>query len=128
MKNNSWEAAASLSAGISVIFLALAAHTLKDSLGSDKVSSITTAAQIQLFHAISVIILSIHQKNIDLKWTRRLLFSGSLIFSISIYFLATIPLTGFTFLKFLGPITPFGGLLLIIGWFMGAIKFLQYKK
>ena len=52
---------------------------------------------------------------------------GTIFFSISIYFLTLQTILGVS-LKFLGPITPLGGLLLIIGWGLLLLKFLKQPK
>jgi uncharacterized membrane protein YgdD (TMEM256/DUF423 family) len=51
---------------------------------------------------------------------------GTLFFSGSIFLLTTKNLTGVDF-KFLGPVTPIGGLLLIMAWFWLFIKILTKK-
>ena len=43
---------------------------------------------------------------------------GTLLFSGSIYLLATRAITGLEWGKVLGPVTPLGGLFLIIGWLL----------
>jgi uncharacterized membrane protein YgdD (TMEM256/DUF423 family) len=64
----------------------------------------------------------------NLIWSKRFLLIGSLLFSISIYLLATIPLTGLINLKFLGPVTPIGGILIIAGWIINGIQFTKRKE
>jgi uncharacterized membrane protein YgdD (TMEM256/DUF423 family) len=49
---------------------------------------------------------------------------GTFFFSFSIYFLALQPVLGVS-LRFLGPITPLGGLLLILGWLVLLVKYLK---
>ncbi|MEX1188048.1 MAG: DUF423 domain-containing protein [Bacteroidia bacterium] len=121
---------AAFSAMLSVIFLALASHALPKILDEIKVSAITTAAQIQLFHAI--LIISSYQligisKKVKFEFAFKLIFYGSLIFSISIYLLSFRELLGMPWLKVLGPITPLGGILLIVGWALLALRLLVLK-
>jgi uncharacterized membrane protein YgdD (TMEM256/DUF423 family) len=121
MKKLTFGALASLSGGLSVIILALAAHVLPNYFENKIVSSIITGAEIQLFHA--VIGVCIYLTNFNTKGINRsgkLLLSGSLIFSISIYILSINTLIGATYLKIFGPITPIGGILMISGWFLLA--------
>jgi uncharacterized membrane protein YgdD (TMEM256/DUF423 family) len=51
---------------------------------------------------------------------------GTLLFSVSIYFLAIQEMLGMS-LKFLGPITPIGGGLLIIGWVIFLVKIIRLR-
>lgn len=124
---NKLAAFASFSAAFAVVFLALAAHALKSRLEPDNVSAITTAGQIQLFHAIALIAMfsTSPDKHASLSLAGKMLFGGSLIFSLSIYLLATIPLTGLDYLRFLGPVTPLGGVLMICGWIIAGLKYLK---
>jgi uncharacterized membrane protein YgdD (TMEM256/DUF423 family) len=51
--------------------------------------------------------------------------SGILLFSGSLYLLATRSLLNAGFVDYIGPVTPVGGLLLILGWlsmFLAALK------
>jgi uncharacterized membrane protein YgdD (TMEM256/DUF423 family) len=130
LKNHYWIATASFSASFAVIVLALSAHFLEKHLDSDKISAITTAGQIQLFHALATILLAFYEDKIQMNliWSKRFLLIGSLLFSISIYLLATIPLTGLINLKFLGPVTPIGGILIIAGWIINGIQFTKRKE
>ncbi|MCB0820477.1 MAG: DUF423 domain-containing protein [Bacteroidetes bacterium] len=127
LKKNRQASLASFSAAFAVVFLALAAHALKSRLDPDKVSAITTAGQIQLFHAIAMIAMfsSGPEMQANLRLAGKMLFAGSLIFSLSIYLLATIPLTGLDYLHFLGPVTPIGGVLMICGWVIAGLKYLK---
>ncbi len=52
---------------------------------------------------------------------------GTLLFSFSIYLLATMPISGMNFKPF-GIVTPIGGLLLIVGWLLFALQFLKKKS
>jgi uncharacterized membrane protein YgdD (TMEM256/DUF423 family) len=51
------------------------------------------------------------------KWTSILMIAGTFLFSVSIYFLSLQDYLGAN-LKFLGPVTPLGGLLMILSWGM----------
>ncbi|MFN5786177.1 MAG: DUF423 domain-containing protein [Flavobacteriia bacterium] len=52
---------------------------------------------------------------------------GTLMFSVSIYFLAIQEVLGMN-LKFLGPVTPIGGLLMVIGWSLFLWNIIRQKK
>jgi uncharacterized membrane protein YgdD (TMEM256/DUF423 family) len=52
--------------------------------------------------------------------------AGTLLFSVSIYFLSMQDYLGMN-LKFLGPITPLGGLMMILSWGMLILYFAKNK-
>jgi uncharacterized membrane protein YgdD (TMEM256/DUF423 family) len=95
-----------------VILGAFGAHALQDILVErDSVATWDTAVHYQMWHALALILISL----IDEQTTSRLpggrcFIIGTLLFSGSLYALA---LGG---PRWLGPITPLGGLCLIIGW------------
>jgi uncharacterized membrane protein YgdD (TMEM256/DUF423 family) len=60
-----------------------------------------------------------------MKFHFRMIFFGTIIFSFSIFTLAISPLLELNINKFLGPITPIGGALMILGWFTLFIKYLR---
>ena len=107
-----------------VLFGAFAAHTLKSKLETGKINleqiaAFDTASKYQLLHSILLFAIAIYGKSENCKWLKRAfnsIFSGIILFSFSIYFLSTRGLMGIENLKWLGPITPLGGLLLILGW------------
>ena len=111
---------ASILGGTAVIILALAAHSLKNILNPQTVDSISTAAEIQLFHALALLALSVmtFQSEKSLIRICRLMTLGVLLFSGSIYILAFKSVLGLPWLKYFGPVTPLGGVCMIASWFM----------
>ena len=111
---------ASILGGTAVIILALAAHSLKNILNPQTVDSISTAAEIQLFHALALLALSVmtFQSEKSLIRICRLMTLGVLLFSGSIYILAFKSVLGLPWLKYFGPVTPLGGVCMIVSWFM----------
>lgn len=99
--------------GSSAIFLgAFGAHGLRSRVGPEQLANWHTAANYHLIHALAVFALALYAnatgQTVRLPAT---LFSlGIVFFSGSIYLLV---LTG---QKWLGPITPLGGLLMAAGW------------
>jgi uncharacterized membrane protein YgdD (TMEM256/DUF423 family) len=95
-----------------VLFGAFGAHTLKETLSAhDSIQTWETAVRYQMWHALALMLLSINDLSNNLpKMTGPCFVIGSLLFSGSLYGLA---LDG---PKWLGPITPLGGLCLMIGW------------
>lgn len=102
-----------------VIFGALGAHYLKDLIASNQLTSFKTGVNYQFFHALAILLISLNKDkfNTHVKKSLFFLFIGTLFFSFSIYLLALKDLLLISF-QYLGLITPIGGLLLIIGWFL----------
>lgn len=114
---------ASLSGGIGVALGAFGAHALKTKLESQGLlSTYSTAVQYQFYHTLALAIIGIIILKYPLSWFTYSGISmciGIVLFSGSLY---TLSLTG---VKWLGAITPLGGLFFIIGWvtlFIGIIK------
>ena len=112
--------AGSALAGTAVILGAFGAHGLRSRISAEQLSSFETGVRYQLVHALALLFTGLLASRIDASGLRNsvyLFIFGTLLFSGSIYLLATRELTGLDSWKgFLGPITPIGGLLLIIGW------------
>lgn len=105
---------ASLSGMLAVAFGAFGAHALKSRLDEYALGVYQTAVQYHFYHslallAVGVIALSQPQA-VLLKSSGWLFFLGILIFSGSLYLLSL------TSVKWLGAITPLGGLAFIAGW------------
>ena len=104
---------------------AFAAHGLKDILSPEYVNTFKTAADYQMMHGIGLILIGLLNKQ-DLKHCNTLaaifMFAGIILFSGSLYVLA---LTG---TKWLGMITPFGGLCFLIAWLTLGFNYLLKKE
>jgi uncharacterized membrane protein YgdD (TMEM256/DUF423 family) len=99
-----------------VLLGAFGAHALKETLSAyDSIQTWETAVRYQMWHAIALILLSmISLTQPTPKMIGPCFTIGALLFSGSLYGLA---LDG---PKWLGPITPLGGLSLMIGWLLLA--------
>ena len=99
------------------IFGAFGAHALKKILSIEQLNSFETGVKYQMYHALFLLfigttqILTLKEKTIIFYLT----LTGVFFFSGSIYVLTTNGLTGIKS-KLTGPITPIGGLLLILSW------------
>jgi len=102
-----------------VVLGAFGAHALKGRLGADALLSYETGVRYQLIHALLILIVAWWARQSPstlLNWSGYATSAGVLLFSGSIYLLATREISGLSGLKWLGPVTPVGGLLLISGW------------
>lgn len=104
--------------GISAIILgAFGAHLFKKKISADKLASFEVGVRYQMYSALTLLILGFHL-DFDLYSERLAIYTitlGTILFSCSIYLLSFADYWKKN-LKFLGPITPLGGLLMIIGW------------
>ncbi len=104
---------------IAVIFGALGAHALKEVLLPEQLHSFETGVRYQMYHALAILVLAVVVKNKSSKLlltTVNLFFWGVVLFSGSIYLLTLKNIIAADFLKFAGPITPIGGIILVLGW------------
>jgi len=109
-----------------VILGAFGAHALKEVLSESQLSSFQTGVRYQFFHGLAILILSFNMNYFTdrLSSIIKIMSAGIILFSFSIYLLNIQDLIGFS-MSFLGPITPIGGLLLIISW---ILLFFSIKK
>ena len=102
---------------IAIILGAFGAHALKKVLSIEQLSTFETGVRYQMYHALFLLLIGM-MDNITEKTKKTiyyLVLSGVILFSGSIYLLATNDLTSFDF-KTIGFLTPIGGLLLIMAW------------
>ena len=104
--------------GITAIILgAFGAHALKKQLSVEQLGSFETGVKYQMYHALFLLFLGMNTfLNEKVKKTVfQLVIFGVFFFSGSIYLLTTKQITGVDF-KFIGIVTPIGGVLLILAW------------
>lgn len=109
-----------------IVFGAFGAHLLKKKLSTDQLTSFETGVKYQMYHAIVLLILGLQSAFQSALQNYSLYFFviGVFLFSFSIYGLVLSDAFGKK-LKILGPITPLGGLFLILGWAFLFISFLN---
>ena len=98
---------------LAIILGAFGAHALKDSLSTEMMKVYQTGVEYQFNNALGLLIIGligfqIHSKYI--KWSGLLISTGIILFSGSLYLLA---LTG---IKWIGAVTPIGGVSFVAGW------------
>ncbi|MCT4591746.1 MAG: DUF423 domain-containing protein [Carboxylicivirga sp.] len=119
---------ATIYGGLSVILGALGAHALKKVLSEAQLQSFEVGVKYQMYHAIVLLVLGFFlsfdtRLQTYMGWS---FISGTFLFSVSIFFLSLQSVLGAN-LKFLGPVTPLGGLLMIVGWCLLLIQVIRYK-
>ena len=102
---------------VAIVLGAFGAHGLKKVLSPEEINTFETGVKYQIYHALFLMLLS--TITIVSEGTKNVVFYlivlGVVLFSFSIYLLATNNLSTFDFRK-IGIITPIGGTLLIAGW------------
>lgn len=113
---------AALSAMLSVILGAFAAHGLKSRLSETLLNTFQTGVQYQMYHSLALILVALLYRQMPhsiLLYSAGFMFAGIVLFSGSLYLLAL------TEIKWFGPITPLGGICFIIGWALLTIAALK---
>lgn len=111
---------------LGIILGAFGAHALKKIFNEDQLKNFETGVKYQMYHALLLVIIGLNL-NFITNFQSLLYYSltlGILLFSFSIYGLCITSARN-NKLKILGPITPIGGLLLLLGWillFLNAVN------
>lgn len=123
---------------LSVIIGAWAAHGIEGFIPDTdlekikKIGSFKVGVRYQFYHTFLLLFVGLIPSKYfakKLKWVHRLTLIGVLLFSGSIYLLALRDQIGLTnFKSVLGPITPLGGLTLIVAWGILVLYGLKLKK
>ena len=107
----------SILAGIAVGLGAFGAHGLRGILSPEDLVTFETGVRYQMYHALALLGVAwavTQWETVLLEWTGGLFVLGILVFSGSLYILV---LTG---QRWLGAVTPLGGLAFILGWILLA--------
>jgi uncharacterized membrane protein YgdD (TMEM256/DUF423 family) len=114
---------------IAIVLGAFGAHALKKVLSLEQLNTFETGVKYQMYHALFLLFVGSSQfvSEKAKKIILNLVVVGVILFSGSIYLLATNDLTSFDF-RTIGFLTPIGGLLLIIAWFWLFIDFMKKKS
>jgi uncharacterized membrane protein YgdD (TMEM256/DUF423 family) len=112
---------------LAVIIGALAAHGLKQVLDTYSLGLFETASRYQMYHAIGLLIVAVISTipQFSPRWLKFAAFAfilGIVLFSGSLYLLA---LSG---IKWLGAITPLGGVAFLFGWLALIVAALKYPN
>lgn len=113
-------------AGIGAILMLLAvalgafgAHVLEPHIGEKAIGTYETGVHYHMIHGLGILLASVAAgfggEARRLVWANRLFLTGIVLFSGSLYLMAV---TGW---RWLGPITPLGGVSFIAGWLMFAL-------
>lgn len=106
-------------AALSVALGAFAAHGLKNYVSNNALATFDIAVRYQFYHVFALMVTAILYKEFagtSIKIAGWLFLTGIVLFSGSLYVLAMQQAAVQPGLKWIGAITPFGGLCFIAGW------------
>jgi uncharacterized membrane protein YgdD (TMEM256/DUF423 family) len=108
-----------INAALVVMLGAFGAHGLKAKLPAEMLAVYQTAVHYHLFHALGLLAVGLVATQIAdsvwLKWSGWLMLLGIILFSGSLYVLSV------SGLRWLGMVTPFGGVAFIAAWIVFVI-------
>lgn len=116
-------------AGLAVALGAFGAHGLKKIADAETVAIYQTGVQYQMYHALALLSLGIlagRVENSFLNYSGFLFIAGIVLFSGSLYLIASMKAMNKVVSTSIGIMTPIGGLLFIMGWVM--LLFALFKK
>jgi uncharacterized membrane protein YgdD (TMEM256/DUF423 family) len=115
-------------AGLAVALGAFGAHGLKRLVDTETVGIYQTGVQYQMYHALALLAVGILGDRISnhlLGYAGFLFIGGIVLFSGSLYLIASLKAMNKVVVPAVGIITPLGGLLFIIGWIVLLIAIVK---
>lgn len=126
MNSREWLVIGSISGFFAVAMGAFAAHGLSEKLEPRMLEVFKTGAQYQMYHALALVLFGLfvaqNSGESQAQAAGWCFVIGTVLFSGSLYALA---MSG---VRWLGAITPLGGVLFLAGWLMFAVSAWQVKK
>jgi len=115
-------------AGLSVMLGAFGAHSLKASLTEKKLATFHTANDYLGYHALGLIAIGLLIYVLKGETAKKLKRSAVWILGGIVFFCGSLYGLVFDGPRFLGPVTPLGGLSFMIGWLTIAINLFKYSR
>ncbi|HBL12504.1 MAG TPA: DUF423 domain-containing protein [Cyanobacteria bacterium UBA11162] len=117
---------AALLGGFAVAAGAFAAHALKEKLGERAIEIFETGARYQIYHSLALLMVGLLLTRTEVA--QPTLIAAGLAFIIGIaLFSGSLYALSLSGIKWLGAITPFGGVAFIVGWGCLAIAAWSFK-
>lgn len=100
---------------------AFGAHALKQKLSAEDLAVYQTGVQYQFYHVAALFVAAFlygkfHRSAV--LWTGRFFIAGIFLFSGSLYAMTYLKAFGSSVPGWIGPLTPLGGILFILGWLL----------
>lgn len=115
---SAWFVMGAIASGVAVILGAFGAHGLKSRVDPELLVVFETGVRYQMYHALALLAVGlarVHWPTAVISLAGWFFLAGILIFSGSLYLMTA------TGERWLGAITPIGGLAFIIGWVLLAV-------
>ncbi len=111
-----------------IILGAFGAHALKDLLSIEKLQSFEVGVRYQFYVSMVLLLFGLLNEKIPFNLSGFFIFqiTGIFMFSGSIYLLSLEQILSLN-LKFLGPVTPLGGLMMIVGWVIFIVRLIRFR-
>lgn len=117
---------AALNGLLAVLLGAFGAHALETRIHAELLATWNTSVQYHMFHTVALVGVALLQRDhpalASLRLSARLFIAGLVLFCGSLYLLA---LSG---MRWLGMITPLGGLLFLAGWLVLAVTCYRMRR
>ena len=117
-----------LLAGLAVILGAFGAHGLKQLVPAETVNSYQTGVQYQMYHALALLFTALLLERMSgslLHYAGGCFIAGIILFSGSLYLMASMKALNKVMVSGIGIITPIGGLFFILGWLLLLIAIIR---
>jgi len=122
--NKTFLITAAIIGALSVALGAFGAHGLKDKLNEYTLGIFETAVRYQFYHVFALLTVGLLFQSYNngwMLWSGILFIAGMILFCGSLYLLTYFIANNNESMKWLGAVTPFGGLCFIAGWVCIAI-------
>lgn len=117
--------------GLAIALGAFGSHGLERITNDAKIlHSYHTGVEYQLYHAFALVVTGILFQEFPgerMKWAGRCFIAGVFLFSGSLYLITFLKIQHSTAVRFAGPVTPVGGVLLATGWLFLLLAVLKRK-
>ena len=114
----------SLNAFLAVALGAFGAHGLQNKLTEQMLATYETGVKYHMMHALGLILIGIISRytsgSVLINWSGWLICAGIVLFSGSLYLLS---ISG---IRWLGAVTPLGGLSFLAGWLLLVVAAFKY--
>lgn len=112
-----------VNAALVVMFGAFGAHGLKTKISAEMLAVYQTGVHYHLFHALGLLVVGVVATQIVdsvyLRWAGWLMLTGIILFSGSLYIMSV------GGMRWLGMVTPFGGLVFIAAWILFVMAIIK---
>jgi uncharacterized membrane protein YgdD (TMEM256/DUF423 family) len=128
--HNGFLITACLLGALAVALGAFGAHGLKTVLGPQQLVTFETGVRYLFYHVFALIFVAILYQQVPVQLVRAAgwcFIAGMILFCGSLFMLVYVQAKSLGGYKWLGPVTPLGGIAFIAGWILLALAAIQNK-